>query len=225
DIAAIGKVCRERGVLFHVDAAQSAGKVPIDLSSMAVDLMSVSGHKIYGPKGIGALYVCQEPCTHLAPLIHGGGHERGMRSGTLPTHQIAGMGEAFRIAGEELETEATRLRALRKKLWDGIATLGGVECNGCLQARAPGMLNVCFEGVEGESLLFALRELAISSGSACTSASGEGSYVLRSLGRPDHLAQSSIRLSLGRFTTESDVEFAIAVIRDQVTRLREIAVC
>jgi len=225
DVAEIGQLCRSRNVLFHCDAAQSAGKVEIDLSRMPVDLMSVSGHKVYGPKGIGALYVCNEPCVHLQPLIHGGGHERGLRSGTLATHQIAGMGEAFRIAGEEIDAEGQRLRALREKLWNGIATVGGVQCNGCLQTRAPGMLNVCFEGVEGESLLFALRQLAVSSGSACTSSTNEGSYVLRALGRPDHLAQSSIRMSLGRFSTDQDVDVAIEVIREQVTRLRTIAVC
>ncbi len=225
DIEAIGRVCREREVLFHVDAAQSAGKVPIDLDAMPVDLMSFSAHKVYGPKGIGALYVCSEPCAHLEPIIHGGGHERGLRSGTLPTHQIVGMGEAFRVAAEELEAEAARLTALRQRLWDGISVLGGVRCNGHPAKRAPGLLNVCFEGVEGESLLFAVRELALSSGSACTSASREASYVLRALGRPDHLAQSSLRISLGRFSTRAEVDRAIEVINAQVRRLRQIAVC
>lgn len=224
DIAGIGKICRERGVLYHVDAAQSAGKVAIDVGEMPIDLLSVSGHKVYGPKGVGALYVCHDPFANIEPQMHGGGHEQGMRSGTLPTHQIVGMGEAFRIAAEELEVESARLRALREKLWKGLDAIGGVMCNGCRNTRAPGMLNVCIEGVEGESLLFALRELAISSGSACTSAKGEASYVLRALGRPDHLAQSSIRISLGRFTTEADVEFAIDVISRQVSRLRSIAV-
>ncbi|MBT8137481.1 MAG: IscS subfamily cysteine desulfurase [Gammaproteobacteria bacterium] len=224
DIAAIGALCRQREVTFHVDAAQSAGKLPIDLGSLPVDLMSFSAHKVYGPKGIGALYVCGEPCAHLEPVMHGGGHERGLRSGTLPTHQVVGMGEAFRVAGEELAAEATRLAGLRERLWQGIAALGGVRCNGHPSLRASGLLNVCFEGVEGESLLFALRQVAVSSGSACTSASGDGSYVLRALGLPDYLAQSSIRFSLGRFSTEAEVEYAIGVIREQVMRLRGIAV-
>ena len=224
DIAGIGRLCRARGVLFHVDAAQSAGKVAIDVAKMPVDLMSLSAHKVYGPKGIGALYVCSEPQANIEPLMHGGGHEQGLRPGTLPTHQIVGMGEAFCLAAQQLDSESVRLSALCEKLWNGIAAIGGVECNGCRIARAPGLLNVSIEGVEGESLLLALRELAISSGSACTSATGESSYVLRALGRPDYLAQSSIRMSLGRFTTAADIDFAIDVTRAQVSRLRRIAV-
>jgi cysteine desulfurase len=223
DIAAIGRLCRARGVLFHVDAAQSAGKLAIDVGTMPADLMSLSGHKVYGPKGIGALYACSDPRANIEPLMHGGGHEQGLRPGTLPTHQVVGMGEAFRLAAQELDAESVRLRSLRDKLWNGIAAAGGVESNGSRTASAPGLLNVTIDGVEGESLLLALRDLAISSGSACTSATGETSYVLRALGRPDYLAQSSIRLSLGRFTTEAEIEFAIDVIRAQVARLRRIA--
>jgi cysteine desulfurase len=223
DIAAIGQVCRELDVLFHADAAQSAGKLPIDVSAMNVDLMSVSGHKIYGPKGIGALYVRSDPACCLEPIIHGGGHERGMRSGTLPTHQIAGMGEAFRIAREEMIAEGERLRTLRDRLWDGVSRLGGVLLNGHRESRIPGILNVSFEGVEGESLLFALRELAVSSGSACTSASRESSYVLRALGRSDQQAQSSIRFSIGRYTTQQDVDQAVRIVSEQVHRLRGLA--
>ena len=223
DVAAIGQLCRERGILFHVDAAQSAGKLPIDVEEMCIDLMSVSGHKIYGPKGIGALYVRSHPATHLEPIIHGGGHERGMRSGTLPTHQIVGMGEAFRLAGHLMDSERHRLTALRDRLWQGVSKLGGVLLNGHRESRIPGILNVSFEGVEGESLLFALRELAVSSGSACTSASREASYVLRALGRSDQLAQSSIRFSLGRYTTEEEVDRAVAIVAEQVHRLRGLA--
>jgi cysteine desulfurase len=220
DIAAIGAVCKDREVIFHVDAAQGAGKLPIDVDAMNVDLMSLSGHKVYGPKGIGALYVRGGRKARLEPLIHGGGHEWGMRSGTLATHQIAGMGEAFRIAGEELNEEIERLTSLRNKLWKGISSLGGVLLNGDPEHRAPGILNVSFEGVEGESLLFALREIAVSSGSACTSASREASYVLRALGRSDQIAQSSIRFSIGRFTTDQEVERCIEVVAEQVQRLR-----
>jgi len=223
DIGAIGQLCRERGVLFHVDAAQSAGKLPIDVGEMCIDLLSVSGHKIYGPKGIGALYVRSCPATRLEPLIHGGGHERGMRSGTLPTHQIVGMGEAFRLAGQQMESETYKLTGLRDRFWAGISTLGGVLLNGHPDARIPGILNVSIEGVEGESLLFALRELAVSSGSACTSASREASYVLRALGRSDQLAQSSIRFSIGRYTTEGEIDRAIAIVAKQVHRLRGLA--
>jgi cysteine desulfurase len=220
DIAAIGRACAERAVLFHVDAAQSAGKLPIDLSALPVQLMSFSAHKVYGPKGIGALY-CRAH-TGLQPLIHGGGHEHGLRSGTLATHQIVGMGEAFRIAVAELPEEQARIAALRDRLWEGLSALGGVVLNGHPVARAPGLLNVSFEGVEGESLLFAVRALAVSSGSACTSASREPSYVLRALGRDDQLAQSSLRFSVGRSTTAADIEQAIAVVREQVGRLREL---
>ena len=222
DIAAIGEVCRQAGVMFHVDAAQSAGKLPIDLQSLPVCLMSFSAHKIYGPKGIGALYVCSSPRTNLAPIIHGGGHERGLRSGTLATHQIVGMGEAFRVAGEHLGEEAARLGALRDKLWRGIEKLGGVRMNGHPTRRVAGILNVSIEGVEGESLLFALRRLAVSSGSACTSATAEASYVLRALGLTDQLAQSSLRFSVGRFTTDSDVEEAIRLLQTEVPRLRAL---
>ena len=220
DIAAIGAVCKEREVMFHVDAAQSAGKLPIDVDAMNVDLMSLSGHKVYGPKGIGALYVRGGRKARLEPLIHGGGHEWGMRSGTLATHQIAGMGEAFRLAKEELDDEISRLSSLRNRLWDGIRSLGGVVLNGDPDHRAPGILNVSFEDVEGESLLFALREIALSSGSACTSASREASYVLRALGRSDQIAQSSIRFSIGRFTTDQEIERCIAIVVEQVQRLR-----
>jgi cysteine desulfurase len=220
DVVAIGGMCRDRGVLFHVDAAQAAGKLPVNVDAIGADLLSLSGHKVYGPKGIGALYLRGSPKSRLEPLIHGGGHEWGMRSGTLPTHQIAGMGAAFRLAASELAAEAQRLGALRARLWSGIAGLGGVHLNGDAERRVAGLLNVSFEGVEGESLLFALRELAVSSGSACTSASREASYVLRALGRDDQLAQSSIRFSLGRYSTEAEVDFAIRVVRDQVNRLR-----
>jgi cysteine desulfurase len=220
DIAAIGRVCAERNVLFHVDAAQSAGKLPIDLATLPVQLMSFSAHKVYGPKGIGALFARER--TGLQPLIHGGGHERGLRSGTLATHQIVGMGEAFRIARDEMAVEQSRIAALRDRLWRGIEAIGGVYLNGHPEARVPGILNVSFEGVEGESLLFALRDLAVSSGSACTSASGEPSYVLRALGRDDQLAQSSLRFSVGRDTTAEDIERATDCVRTQVARLRAL---
>ena len=222
DVAAIGALCRERGVLFHVDAAQAAGKLPVRVDEIRADLLSVSGHKIYGPKGIGALYLRGSPKSRLEPQIHGGGHEWGMRSGTLATHQIVGMGEALRIAVEEQAAEAERLAGLRRRLWDGIAGLGGVHLNGDPTRRVAGILNVSFEGVEGESLLFALRELAVSSGSACTSASREASYVLRALGRDDQLAQSSLRFSVGRFSTADDVDRAAAIVRTQVQRLRAL---
>jgi cysteine desulfurase len=222
DVAAIGTLCRERSVLFHVDAAQAAGKLSLRVDEICADLLSLSGHKVYGPKGIGALYLRGSPKSRLEPLIHGGGHEWGMRSGTLATHQIVGMGEDFRIAAVEQAAEATRLAQLRRRLWDGIASLGGVQLNGDPERRVAGILNVCFEGVEGESLLFALRELAVSSGSACTSASREASYVLRALGRDDQLAQSSLRFSVGRFTTSEDVDRAAAIVRTQVQRLRAL---
>jgi len=223
DITEIGQLCHEEALLFHVDAAQSAGKLPIDVESMHIDLMSVSGHKIYGPKGVGALYVRGQPKNRLEPLIHGGGHEWGMRSGTLATHQVVGMGEAFRIARQEMESEANALAKLRKRLWHGLVGLGGVFLNGCPDHCAPGILNVSFDGVEGESLLFALRDLAVSSGSACTSASNEASYVLRALGRSDQLAQSSIRFSMGRYTTIDEVERALQIVTDKVNRLRGLA--
>jgi cysteine desulfurase len=223
DIAQIGRLCRDNALLFHVDAAQSAGKLPIDVDAMQVDLMSVSGHKVYGPKGVGALYVRGQTKNRLEPLIHGGGHEWGMRSGTLATHQVVGMGTAFRLAGQEMESEARRMAKLRQRLWEGLASLGGVLLNGCPEHCVPGILNVSFDGVEGESLLFALRDLAVSSGSACTSASREASYVLRALGRPDQLAQSSIRFSMGRYTTVEEVDRAIAIVIEQVDRLRTLA--
>lgn len=223
ELAPIGRLCRERGVLFHVDAAQAAGKLPVNVDELGADMLSVSAHKVYGPKGAGALYLRGSPKSRLEPLIHGGGHEWGMRSGTLATHQVVGMGEAFRLAAAEQAVEAERLRALRDRLWAGIAGLGGVHINGDAERRVAGLLSVCFEGVEGESLLFALRELAVSSGSACTSASREASYVLRALGRDDQLAQSSLRFSLGRFTTAAEVDYAIGVVREQVGRLRALA--
>ncbi|MFK8015931.1 MAG: IscS subfamily cysteine desulfurase [Gammaproteobacteria bacterium] len=222
DIRAIGEICRAAGVAFHVDAAQSAGKIPIDLETLPVCLMSFSGHKIYGPKGIGALYVCASPRTNIAPIIHGGGHERGLRSGTLATHQIVGMGEAFAVAKNELESEHARLESLRQRLLDGVMQLGGVTLNGHPTQRVSGILNVSVAGVEGESLLFALRRLAVSSGSACTSATAEASYVLRALGLTDQQAQSSLRFSVGRFTTELDVDEAIKVLHREVPRLRAL---
>ncbi|KKB03867.1 IscS subfamily cysteine desulfurase [Pantoea anthophila] len=222
DIAAFGELCREREILFHVDATQSVGKLPIDLSQLPVDLMSFSAHKLYGPKGIGALYVRRKPRVQIAAQIHGGGHERGMRSGTLPVHQIVGMGEAFRIAAEERETEMARLQALRERLWQGISTLPGVTLNGHPQQSAPNILNVSFADVEGESLIMALKDLALSSGSACTSASLEPSYVLRALGLSEELAHSSLRFSLGRFTTDEEIDYAIALVQKSVTRLRAL---
>ena len=223
DIKAIGAVCREKKVLFHVDAAQSTGKVDIDVEDMNVDLMSFSAHKTYGPKGIGALFVRRKPRVRLEAQMHGGGHERGFRSGTLPTHQIVGMGEAFRLAKLEMHDEAIRLKALRDRLLDGIRDLEEVYVNGDLEHRIAGNLNVSFNFVEGESLIMALKDLAVSSGSACTSASLEPSYVLRALGLNDELAHSSLRFSIGRFTTEADVDYAIGRIRDAVTKLRELS--
>ena len=223
DIAAIGEITRERKILLHVDAAQSAGKVPIDLQELKVDLMSFSAHKIYGPKGIGALYVRRKPRVRIEAQMHGGGHERGMRSGTLPTHQIVGMGEAFRIAGEEMASENERVLALRNRLWEGVNDLEAVYCNGDLERRVAGNLNVSFAFVEGESLIMALKDMAVSSGSACTSASLEPSYVLRALGREDELAHSSIRFTLGRFSTAEEVDYVIDKVRTQVARLRELS--
>ncbi|WP_337009641.1 IscS subfamily cysteine desulfurase [Pantoea sp. AS142] len=222
DIAAFGELCREREILFHVDATQSVGKLPIDLSQLPVDLMSFSAHKLYGPKGIGALYVRRKPRVEIAAQIHGGGHERGMRSGTLPVHQIVGMGEAYRIAADERETEMARLQNLRDRLWQGISTLPDVTLNGDLNRRAPNILNLSFADVEGESLIMALKDLALSSGSACTSASLEPSYVLRALGVSEELAHSSLRFSLGRFTTEEEIDYAIALVQKSVTRLRAL---
>ncbi|MES1992233.1 MAG: IscS subfamily cysteine desulfurase [Pseudomonadota bacterium] len=223
DIAALGAICRERGILFHVDAAQATGKVPIDLKTLPVDLMSFSAHKIYGPQGIGALYVRRRPRVHLEPLIHGGGHERGLRSGTLPTHQIVGMGEAYRLAGESMGSENERIRALRDRFLAGIADMEEVYLNGDLEARVPHNLNVSFNFVEGESLMMAVKELAVSSGSACTSASLEPSHVLRALGRSDELAHSSLRITLGRYTTAQDIDFAVALLKDKVAKLRALS--
>ncbi len=223
DIGAIGEMTRSRKILLHVDAAQSAGKVPIDLDALKVDLMSFSAHKIYGPKGIGALYVRRKPRVRLEAQMHGGGHERGMRSGTLATHQIVGMGEAFRIANEEMATENERVLGLRKRLWDGIKDMEEVYLNGDEDQRIAGNLNVSFAYVEGESLIMALKDLAVSSGSACTSASLEPSYVLRALGREDELAHSSLRFTFGRFSTAEEVDYAINIIRTEVDRLRELS--
>lgn len=223
DVASIGRICRERNVLFHVDAAQSVGKVAIDVEAMCIDLMSVTAHKAYGPKGIGALYVRRTPAVGLRPIVFGGGQESGIRSGTLATHQIAGMGAAFQLAEAGREADVTRLRAMRDRLWAGIEPLGGVELNGHPEQRVANLLNVTFHDVEGESLQFALRGLAVSAGAACSSASEEASYVLRALGRSDQLAQSSLRLSIGRFTTDAEIDAAIEMIRHQVPRLRGIA--
>ncbi|HHL2559360.1 TPA: IscS subfamily cysteine desulfurase [Yersinia enterocolitica] len=223
DIAEIGEMCRSRGIIFHVDATQSVGKLPIDLSKLKVDLMSFSAHKVYGPMGIGALFVRRKPRIRIEAQQHGGGHERGMRSGTLPVHQIAGMGEAYRIAKEEMESEAARLHSLRLRLWNGIKDIEEVYLNGDLENGAPGILNVSFNYVEGESLIMALKDLAVSSGSACTSASLEPSYVLRALGMNDELAHSSIRFSLGRFTTEEEIDYAIALVRKSIGRLRDLS--
>ncbi|MCG7903580.1 MAG: IscS subfamily cysteine desulfurase [Candidatus Thiodiazotropha lotti] len=223
NIEAIGELTRERKILLHVDAAQSAGKVPIDLQNLKVDLMSFSAHKIYGPKGIGALYVRRKPRVRLEAQTHGGGHERGMRSGTLATHQIVGMGEAFRLAQQEMAAENERILGLRQRLWDGIKDMEEVYLNGDESHRVAGNLNVSFAFVEGESLIMALKDLAVSSGSACTSASLEPSYVLRALGREDELAHSSIRFTLGRFSTVEEVDYAINKIRSEVERLRELS--
>ncbi len=223
DIEAIARITREKKVIFHVDAAQSAGKLDIDLQTMQVDLMSITAHKIYGPKGIGALYVRRQPRVRIEPQMHGGGHERGMRSGTLATHQIVGMGEAFRIAREEMHEEHARILKLRNRLLDGLKDMEEVYVNGDLEHRVAGNLNISFNFVEGESLMMALRDLAMSSGSACTSASLEPSYVLRALGLNDELAHSSLRLTIGRFTTEEEIDFAIGKIREAVAKLRELS--
>jgi cysteine desulfurase len=223
DIEAIGEICRARKIIFHVDAAQSAGKVPIDMEKLKVDLMAFSAHKIYGPKGIGALYVRRKPRVRLEAQMHGGGHERGLRSGTLPTHQIVGMGEAFRIAREEMVEEDARIRVLRDRLWNALKDIEEVYLNGDLDHRVPGNLNVSFNFVEGESLIMALKDMAVSSGSACTSASLEPSYVLRALGLNDELAHSSIRLTIGRFTTEEEVDYVANLLREKVTKLRELS--
>ena len=223
DIEALGNICRENGVIFHVDAAQATGKVAINLEKLPVDLMSFSAHKTYGPKGVGALYVRRKPRIRIEAQMHGGGHERGMRSGTLATHQIVGMGEAFRIAREEMEFENARIRKLRDKLLHGLQTIEETYVNGDLDHRIPHNLNISFNYVEGESLIMAIKDIAVSSGSACTSASLEPSYVLRALGRNDELAHSSIRFSIGRFTTEADVDYTIELLKNKVSKLRELS--
>jgi len=223
DIAAIGELCRDKGIIFHVDAAQSAGKVEIDVETMKIDLISVSAHKIYGPKGIGALYVRRKPRIRLEAQMHGGGHERGMRSGTLATHQIAGMGEAFRIAKEEMSKDREHIVALRNRMWEGVKDMEEVYINGDMELGVPGIFNVSYNFVEGESLMMSLKDLAISSGSACTSASLEPSYVLRALGRNDELAHSSLRFSIGRFTKEEEIDYAVTEVRKAVEKLRELS--
>jgi cysteine desulfurase len=222
-IAEIGEICREKGIVFHCDAVQAAGKLPIDLATLKVDLMTITAHKMYGPKGIGALYVRRKPRVRIEPQIHGGGHERGFRSGTLPTHQIVGMGEAARLVRLEMATDNERIRALRDQLWNGVSSMEEVVLNGDLERRIPGNLNVSFNYVEGESLIMAIKDLAVSSGSACTSASLEPSYVLRALWRSDELAHSSIRFTLGKFTTEEEVGFAVDLVRTKVAKLRELS--
>jgi cysteine desulfurase len=223
DIAGIGEICRAAGVLFHVDGAQGVGQIPVDMEQMKVDLLSMSAHKMYGPKGVGALYVRRKPRVRLEAQMHGGGHERGMRSGTLATHQLVGFGEAARIAHEEMATESAQLEALRERFWDAISDIPEVYINGDREQRLPGALNVSFAFVEGESLIMSLRDLAISSGSACTSASLEPSYVLRALGLNDEMAHSSLRFSFGRFTTEAEVDHAVQCVRHAVEKLRELS--
>ena len=222
-IAEIGEICREKGIVFHVDSAQATGKVEIDLSSLKVDLMSFSAHKTYGPKGIGALYIRRKPRIRLEAQMHGGGHERGFRSGTLATHQIVGMGEAFRIARLEMENENKRIKALRDRLFKGLSDIEQVFINGDMEHRVPHNLNISFAYIEGESMLMAIKDLAVSSGSACTSASLEPSYVLRALGREDELAHSSIRFTLGRFTTEEEIDYAIKLLHEKIGKLRELS--
>ena len=216
-------MCRERGVILHVDAAQATGKVAIDMGTLPVDLMSLASHKTYGPKGIGALYVRRKPRVRLEAQMHGGGHERGMRSGTLPTHQCVGMGEAFRIARLEMGTESERVRMLQQRLMAGISQIDQVFINGHLEKRVPHNVNASFNYVEGESLIMGIKGLAVSSGSACTSASLEPSYVLRALGRSDELAHSSLRMTIGRFTTEADIDYAVSTLQDRVAKLRELS--
>jgi cysteine desulfurase len=223
DVGAVGRLCRARGVLFHVDAAQGAGKLPLDVNRDCIDLLALTAHKVHGPKGVGALCVRREPRLGLVPLLHGGGQERGLRSGTLATHQVVGLGTALRIAAAEMQADAARVGALRERLWQGLAAVPGALLNGHPTRRVPGILSVAFDGVEGESLLYALPALAISSGSACATTSGEPSYVLRALGRSDRLAQSTLRLSLGRFNTEIEVDRAIGAITAAVARLRAVA--
>jgi len=223
DIPAMGESCRKRGIVFHVDAAQATGKMPIDLATLKVDLMSFSAHKTYGPKGVGALFVRRKPRVRIEAQMHGGGHERGMRSGTLPTHQIVGMGEAFRIAKEEMAAEGERIRMLRDRLWKGLSQIEEVYVNGDMERRVPHNLNVSFNFVEGESLIMAIKDIAVSSGSACTSASLEPSYVLRALGRSDELAHSSIRFTVGRFTTPEEIDYAVELLKRKVAKLRELS--
>ncbi|MDR5757404.1 IscS subfamily cysteine desulfurase [Caballeronia sp. LZ035] len=223
DIAAIGEITREKGIIFHVDAAQATGKIEIDLQKLKVDLMSFSAHKTYGPKGIGALYVRRKPRVRIEAQMHGGGHERGMRSGTLATHQIVGMGEAFRIAREEMATENERIRMLRDRLLKGLQDMEETYVNGDMEQRVPHNLNISFNFVEGESLIMAVKDVAVSSGSACTSASLEPSYVLRALGRNDELAHSSIRFTVGRFTTEQDVDYVINLLKNKIAKLRDLS--
>ncbi|RZT42586.1 IscS subfamily cysteine desulfurase [Cupriavidus agavae] len=223
DVEQIGEICREKGIIFHCDAAQATGKVGIDLSKLKCDLMSFSAHKTYGPKGIGALYVRRKPRIRIEAQMHGGGHERGMRSGTLATHQIVGMGEAFRLAREEMATENERIRMLRDRLWNGLSSMEEVYLNGSMEHRVPHNLNVSFNYVEGESLIMAIKDVAVSSGSACTSASLEPSYVLRALGRNDELAHSSIRFTVGRFTTESEVDYTVELLKNKIGKLRELS--
>jgi cysteine desulfurase len=223
DIVAIGNICRERGIVFHVDAAQATGKLPIDVKALPVDLMSLASHKTYGPKGIGALFVRRKPRVRLEAQMHGGGHERGMRSGTLPTHQIVGMGEAFRIAKEEMGRDIEHARRMQQRLIDGLKGIDQVFINGHLERRVPHNVNMSFNFVEGESLIMGIKGIAVSSGSACTSASLEPSYVLRALGRSDELAHSSLRMTIGRFTTEDEIDYAVATIKENVARLRELS--
>ncbi|WP_025582298.1 IscS subfamily cysteine desulfurase [Cupriavidus taiwanensis] len=223
DVEQIGEICREKGIIFHCDAAQATGKVAIDLNKLKCDLMSFSAHKTYGPKGIGALYVRRKPRVRIEAQMHGGGHERGMRSGTLATHQIVGMGEAFRIAREEMATENERIRMLRDRLWNGLSDMEEVYLNGDLEHRVPHNLNVSFNFVEGESLIMAIKDVAVSSGSACTSASLEPSYVLRALGRNDELAHSSIRFTVGRFTTEQEIDYTVELLKSKIGKLRDLS--
>ncbi len=222
-IAEIGELCRARGIVFHCDAVQAAGKIPIDLATLKVDLLTITAHKMYGPKGIGALYVRRKPRVRIEPQIHGGGHERGFRSGTLATHQIVGFGEAARIAKLEMGSDNERIRALRDRLWRGLSSMEAVVLNGDMERRIPGNLNVSFNYVEGESLIMAIKDIAVSSGSACTSASLEPSYVLRALGRSDELAHSSIRFTLGKFTTQEEVDYAVKLVKGKVAKLRELS--
>jgi len=222
-IAEIGEICRAKGIIFHCDAVQAAGKIPVDLQKLKVDLLTVTAHKVYGPKGIGALYVRRKPRVRIEPQIHGGGHERGLRSGTLATHQIVGLGEAFRIAKLEMAAESGRIRALRDRLLAGFKDMEEVYVNGDMERRIPGNLNISFNFVEGESLIMGIKDVAVSSGSACTSASLEPSYVLRALGRSDELAHSSIRFTLGRFTTEEEIDYAVKLLRAKIGKLRELS--